>query len=392
MPRLSPTWALVLAVLAALPADAAATARRASSSGAVLIGPRLAVAGDRVLALWIEEPKTLVVAELDARGGVGARRARPLPEPDARVVQLEPFVLDGGEIAVAILEADVRREGEPRPLWRLSVRWLDRPDRGIELVAMAPDDGSGVAPAAIIGAGAYTPARLPSVVWRRRAPESMPEAPGVVVVSILRGPGKVSESDLLGDSRSATAVGWRADGAAFVAASDAGRPFVVGPDGESPIEVPTPAYVSSLVPEHGPGRGFAAAGLDGSGHVFLVTGSAGAPPIKRFMPAESPLMQAPPEVTDAGAPAGAPLLLPVGEGLVLAWPARRDEDTVELRARRLGWGDVAGRPSVALAACPAGSRLLAWDVAPAGEALVAAFTCAARGRADVHVARSPRLP
>lgn len=361
-----------------------------SQGGMVLVGPRLAATRDGVAVAWIEEPKTLVVAELDAQGALTAKERIELAEPDAPVEQLAPLVHEDGSISVAILERGVRRLGAELPLRRLSVRHLSGLPRAVSVIAEAPDDGSGDAPAAIVAFGHYTTARLATVVWRRSRPEAATNElrAGTVTFSIIRGDG-VTDSEVLGETRTATAISWKDDGGAVIAAAEAGRPLVVEPTGESPIDVPTPAVVSSVIAPPDGRAAWIGAGVDGGKRLFTVAAAVSRLPTRSFILPIAPLVDAPADLADAGKIVGLPSLVVRSDGVALVWPARvarRDE----LRVRALADDGLPTAASSTALACAAGEKILASDAIalPGGGVLVAA-TCAARGRANVRVGTIP---
>jgi hypothetical protein len=210
----------------------------------------------------------------------------------------------------------------------------------------------------------------------RRAPRAS--------LSIVR-PEEVTTSDILGDTRTATAAAWTADGNVHLAASDAGRPVVITAQGEYAVDVPTPALLSSLVGPPGGRILWMAAGLDANKHVFVVAGRTGSSATTSFLLPVSPLIDAPPDLADAGTVIGAPMLVVRPGGTRLLWPSRGN-DLDEIRWRPV---DEAGLPAAASRSalvCPAGHRLISADATGSGDHLIVAAACARAGRADVHVA------
>jgi hypothetical protein len=331
---------------------------------------------------------------LDDAGGERARLELELAGPDATIAQIVPMLVEAEpddddsdpfeRVAVVLLERHVKRLGREAELSRVSVRRLAGRATAIQIVAEGPDDGTGTAPAAIVGAGAHTTARLPAVLWRR-APQ---ERTGVErrgapsILSILRG-ATTSDSDFLGDTRTATAAAWRGDGTVIVAASDAGRPLVITPASEHIVDVPTPATLSSLlVPEKGNVE-WVAAGLDGCRRLFVVATTIHSSPTRSFFLPVAPLVDAPPDLADVGAVLGLPLLLPRSTGVSLVWPARVG-GVDQLRVRELTDGGAAAAPSAHLLSCPDGAKALAADAVELRGGVVTVMSCAQGGRADVR--------
>jgi hypothetical protein len=361
-----------------------------STSGRVLVGPRLARGGDVLVAGWIEDPKTLVVTWLDASGAATDRQSIPLPEEDATIVDLAPVVRSDGSLSIFLLERGVTRIGSEVPLRRIIVRHVTattaKPGKEerplVQVVAEAPDDGSGRAPAAIVGAGLYTVSRWPAVLWRRGGDGERSEAN--TELAIVR-PEEVTSSEILGDSRFATAVAWRDDGGALVAASDAGRPVVIETAIESQIDVPTPAALTGLA--MGSEGDWFAAGVDAGRRLFVVARAAQRA-AQTYFQAVAPLVDAPADLADVGAIVGAPRLVRVGALTALLWPARIGK-TDAVRVRALDGDGRAARASSPALSCKKGERALGLDAAELGGSVIVVALCASDSRADVRSAIVP---